>query len=107
MTTNGSVTAWIGQLKAGEEQALGKLHQLYWAFVVGLARRRLQSTPRRAPHMATFSPLSLRYFPPRPANPPGLAAIARCAIAAAFPRPARLACSCVGSTADAATSRPP
>lgn len=45
--SSGSVTTWIGQLQAGEEAALGKLHARYWTHLVGLARQQLQDVPSR------------------------------------------------------------
>jgi RNA polymerase sigma factor (sigma-70 family) len=48
MAAGGSVSAWIDQLKAGEEVALAKLHARYWPFLVGMARRKLQGAPCRA-----------------------------------------------------------
>src|SRR6516225_7466478 len=44
----GSVTHWIGRLRAGDQAAAQPLWQLYFRRLVGLARKRLQGTPRRA-----------------------------------------------------------
>jgi RNA polymerase sigma factor (sigma-70 family) len=42
-----SVTAWIGDLKDGRDEASQKLWQRYFGQLVGLAARRLGSSPRR------------------------------------------------------------
>jgi DNA-directed RNA polymerase specialized sigma24 family protein len=48
MTSTGSVTHWISQLKAGEPDAAQKLWEGYFRRMVELARLKLQGLPRRA-----------------------------------------------------------
>jgi DNA-directed RNA polymerase specialized sigma24 family protein len=48
MTSPGSVTHWIGQLKAGEPAAAQPLWEGYFRKMVELARQKLQGMPRRA-----------------------------------------------------------
>jgi DNA-directed RNA polymerase specialized sigma24 family protein len=48
MTSVGSVTFWIGQLKAGDPAAAQKLWEGYFQQMVNLARHKLQGLPRRA-----------------------------------------------------------
>jgi DNA-directed RNA polymerase specialized sigma24 family protein len=48
MAQEGSVTDWIDRLKVGDPAAAQQLWQSYFQRLVGLARRRLQGTPRRA-----------------------------------------------------------
>jgi DNA-directed RNA polymerase specialized sigma24 family protein len=47
MCQGGSITGWIGQLKAGNQAAAEKLWESYYRRMVGLARKKLQGLPRR------------------------------------------------------------
>jgi DNA-directed RNA polymerase specialized sigma24 family protein len=48
MASTGSVTHWIEGLKAGDPDAAQKLWERYWNRLVGLARRKLRPSRRRA-----------------------------------------------------------
>jgi DNA-directed RNA polymerase specialized sigma24 family protein len=48
MASEGSVTHWLGQLKAGDPAAAQQLWERYFQRMIGLARKKLQDTPRRA-----------------------------------------------------------
>jgi DNA-directed RNA polymerase specialized sigma24 family protein len=48
MASAGSVTVWIGQLQAGDPGATQPLWERYFRRLVGLARLKLQGTPRAA-----------------------------------------------------------
>jgi DNA-directed RNA polymerase specialized sigma24 family protein len=48
MTSKGSVTRWLDQLKAGDPQAAQRLWERYFRRLVGLARTKLRGAPRRA-----------------------------------------------------------
>ncbi len=48
MSSPGSVTHWIGPLKAGEQAAAQKLWECYFEQLLRLARRKLGALPRRA-----------------------------------------------------------
>jgi DNA-directed RNA polymerase specialized sigma24 family protein len=47
MSSPGSVTAWISQLKAGEAAAAQPLWERYCCCLIGLARQKLRAAPRR------------------------------------------------------------
>ena len=44
----GSVTLWLGQLKAGDPAAARRLWESYFSRLVAVARRQLRSVPRAA-----------------------------------------------------------
>jgi DNA-directed RNA polymerase specialized sigma24 family protein len=46
--SHGSVSHWIGKLKAGDPHASQKLWECYFHRLVGMARTKLQGAPRRA-----------------------------------------------------------
>jgi DNA-directed RNA polymerase specialized sigma24 family protein len=48
MRSDASVTQWIDRLKAGEPDAAQKLWERYFRRLVGLAKKKLRSAPRRA-----------------------------------------------------------
>src|SRR5437588_5015184 len=48
MSAEGSVTHWIGQLKAGDQAAAQAVWERFFRRLVGLARKKLHGTPRRA-----------------------------------------------------------
>jgi DNA-directed RNA polymerase specialized sigma24 family protein len=48
MSSDGSVTRWIGLLQAGDAAAAQALWEHYFRRLVGLARKRLRGAPRRA-----------------------------------------------------------
>ena len=48
MVSEGSVTLWIGKLKAGDPDAARRLWEAYSTRLVALARTKLRGTPRRA-----------------------------------------------------------
>src|SRR5262245_9986274 len=48
MTSDGSVTRWLGPLQAGDPAAVQRLWERYFHRLVGLARAKLQNAPRRA-----------------------------------------------------------
>lgn len=47
MSTGGSISRWIGDLKEGDRDAAQKLWERYVSRLVRLARQRLQDSPRR------------------------------------------------------------
>jgi RNA polymerase sigma factor (sigma-70 family) len=48
MSSDGSVSRWLGQLQAGDPAAVQQLWQRYFHRLVGLARQKLHGSPRRA-----------------------------------------------------------
>jgi RNA polymerase sigma factor (sigma-70 family) len=48
MSSDGSVTRWLGLLRAGDDAAAQALWERYFTRLVGLARKKLQGSPRRA-----------------------------------------------------------
>jgi len=48
MSSEGSVSRWLGPIQAGDEQAAQQLWERYFRRLVGLARKKLQDAPRRA-----------------------------------------------------------
>jgi DNA-directed RNA polymerase specialized sigma24 family protein len=48
MTASGDVTQWIRQLQGGDRDVVQKLWENYFSGLVGLARRKLGTIPRRA-----------------------------------------------------------
>src|SRR5258708_39726189 len=48
MTSDGSVSRWLGPLRAGDPAAVPNLWERYFHRLVGLARAKLQNAPRRA-----------------------------------------------------------
>src|SRR5437660_6776624 len=48
MRADASVTQWIDRLKTGDPDAAQKLWERYFRRLVGLARKKLRDTPRRA-----------------------------------------------------------
>ena len=48
MASEGSVTSWLDQLKAGDTAAAQPLWEAYFRRLVALARGKLQGAPRRA-----------------------------------------------------------
>lgn len=48
MPSDGSVTRWIGQVQAGDPDAVSELWHRYFRRLVGLAREKLRHAPRRA-----------------------------------------------------------
>jgi DNA-directed RNA polymerase specialized sigma24 family protein len=48
MSSPGSISQWLGLLKAGDSAAAQPLWQRYFARLVGLARAKLRGAPRRA-----------------------------------------------------------
>jgi DNA-directed RNA polymerase specialized sigma24 family protein len=48
MSSGGSVSRWVVQLRAGDHRAAQELWERYFRRLVGLARKKLRDTPRRS-----------------------------------------------------------
>jgi DNA-directed RNA polymerase specialized sigma24 family protein len=48
MSSEGSITRWLGPLQAGDPAAVQQLWERYFPRLVGLARKKLKAAPRRA-----------------------------------------------------------
>ena len=58
MSVHGSVSHWLGQLKAGDQEAAQPLWERYFRRLVGLARTKLHGTPRQAADEEDVTPLA-------------------------------------------------
>ena len=68
MSSDGSVSRWIGGLQGGDPQAVVQLWQRYFHRLVGLARGKLRELPRR---MADEEDVALSAFDSFAATPSG------------------------------------
>jgi hypothetical protein len=56
MSSGGSVTAWIGQLQAGQKGPVNRFYQRYWLWLVGLAPKELKGARLHAAAEIVSSP---------------------------------------------------
>lgn len=47
MSTEGSITQWLDQLRDGDSEAVQQIWERYYRRLVGMARKKLRDTPRR------------------------------------------------------------